>query len=139
MPPAIADSPVDILRCVDVMRQLRPQVDAQDFPRRVALQRAQGYQLAFTEVQGAVVAVGGFRIIDMLFSGKTMYVDDLVTDEAQRSQGLGSEMLGWLVELAKASGCETFSLDSGVQRHRAHGFYFDFGMHISSFHFELRI
>jgi GNAT superfamily N-acetyltransferase len=121
------------------MRQLRPHVGAQDFPRRIALQRAQGYRLAFIEIDGDVVAVAGFRIIDMLFSGKTMYVDDLVTDDAHRSQGLGSVMLRWLIELAKAAGCETFSLDSGVQRDRAHAFYFDAGMRISSFHFELRI
>jgi GNAT superfamily N-acetyltransferase len=139
MPTAIAVSPEDTTRCFEVMHQLRSHVVAEEFPSRVAAQRDQGYRLAYSEVDGAVVAVAGFRIIDMLFSGKTMYVDDLVTHEAHRSKGLGAALLGWLIELAKTSGCQTFSLDSGVQRDRAHAFYFDMGMHISSFHFELRL
>ena len=139
MPPVIAESSADIARCYQVMRQLRTHVSPEEFGPRVAVQRAQGYQLAFSEVEGRVVAVAGFRIIDMLFSGKTMYVDDLVTDDAHRSQGHGARMIRWLIDLAKSAGCQTFSLDSGVQRARAHAFYFDVGMHVSSFHFELRI
>jgi GNAT superfamily N-acetyltransferase len=137
--PAIAESSEDIARCYPVMHQLRTHVTEEEFAPRIAAQRTQGYQLAFSDVGGRVVAVAGFRIIDMLFSGKTLYVDDLVTDQAHRSQGHGATMIRWLIDLAKSAGCETFSLDSGVQRARAHAFYFDMGMHVSSFHFELRI
>ena len=38
---------------------------------------------------------------NMLSSGKTLYVDDLVTDAAARSQGHGEAMLQWLIALAR--------------------------------------
>ncbi len=46
---------------------------------------------------------------NMLSSGKTLYVDDLVTDAAARSQGYGEAMLQWLIALAREAGCDTFS------------------------------
>ncbi len=55
----------------------------------------------------------------MLSSGKTLYVDDLVTDAAARSQGHGEAMLQWLIALAREAGCDTFSLDSGTHRRSA--------------------
>jgi hypothetical protein len=41
-----------------------------------------------------------------------------------------------LQELARAAGCEAYTLDSGTQRTQAHKFYFREGMVVSSFHFR---
>ena len=81
----------------------------------------------------------GFRFQNLLVSGKTLYVDDLVTDAAARSQGHGEAMLQWLITLAREAGCEMFSLDSGTQRQEAHAFYLRQRMRITSFHFALRL
>ena len=105
--------------------------------RRIQTQQAEGYQLAFLEHEGAIVSVAGFRIQNMLSSGKTFYVDDLVTDAAARSQGHGEAMLQWLIALAREAGCDTFSLDSGTQRQDAHAFYLRQRLRITSFHFSL--
>ena len=64
-----------------------------------------------------------------------MYVDDLVTDEANRSSGAGGALLQHLKKIAIARHCEKLVLDSGTQRTRAHAFYFREGFAISSFHF----
>jgi GNAT superfamily N-acetyltransferase len=61
---------------------------------------------------------------------------DLVTDGAMRSRGFGEALLGWLMDLAREEGCETFSLDSGTHRHQAHAFYFRQGLRITDFHFQ---
>ncbi len=100
--------------------------------RRVAV-------LAFLEDAGAVTAVAGFRVMEMLATGRTLYVDDLVTDEAKRSLGYGNAMLDWLQEYARKAGCETFSLDSGTQRQEAHAFYFRERMRVTSFHFAKKL
>ncbi len=135
----LAESDGDIARCFAVMKQLRQSLTRDEFASLVATQSREGYRIAFVEVGSQVVAVAGFRIYNMLFSGKTLYVDDLVTDEARRSQRFGETLLRWLIGLARESGCVTFSLDSGVQRFRAHRFYFAQAMHISSYHFELKL
>ena len=112
----IATTPEEINRCFLVMSQLRPALIAAEFVSRIQVQQAEGYQLAFLENDGVVVSVAGFRMRNVLASGKTLYVDDLVTDGAARSQGHGEAMLQWLIGLAREAGCDTFSLDSGTHR-----------------------
>lgn len=137
--PRLAESPAEIVRCLPVMRHLRTALVAEEFVARVQAQQAQGYQLAWLEHEGAVVSIAGFRIIEMLSSGRTLYVDDLVTDPAHRSHGHGKAMLDWLQGYARQAGCATFSLDSGTQRQDAHAFYFRERMRITSFHFAKKL
>jgi GNAT superfamily N-acetyltransferase len=134
----LATTPESLARCFDVMQELRPALtSAEEFVTRVQQQQAEGFQLAFLEREGKVVTVAGFRVQHMLASGLTMYVDDLVTGDAFRSQGNGKLMLDWLIARARAQGCQTFSLDSGTHRREAHAFYFRERMRVSSFHFML--
>jgi GNAT superfamily N-acetyltransferase len=135
----IATIPEEINRCFAVMNQLRPLLVAAEFVARVQAQQAEGYQLAFLEHDGAIVSVAGFRIQNMLSSGKTFYVDDLVTDAAARSQGHGEAMIQWLIGLAREAGCVSFDLDSGTQRQEAHAFYLRQRLRITSFHFHLAL
>jgi GNAT superfamily N-acetyltransferase len=133
----IATTPAEIDRCFPVMSQLRPNLIAAEFVGRVQAQQAEGYQLALLEHEGAVVSVAGFRIQNMLSSGKTFYVDDLVTDAAARSKGHGEAMIQWLIALAREADCNSFSLDSGTHRQEAHAFYLRHRLRITSFHFHL--
>ncbi len=73
------------------------------------------------------------------FSGKFLYVDDLVARGSNRSRGFGGELLDWLIKQAREHDCENLELDSGVQRFDAHRFYFSKRMSISSYHFRIKI
>ena len=135
----LADTPEQVGRCSSVMRELRPHIKAIDFAARVLDQQAEGYQLAFLELDRVVRSVAGFRIFNLLFSGRTLYIDDLVTHDSDRSRGFGAALFDWLVEYAKEKGCEHLTLDSGVQRFAAHRFYLKRGMDITSHHFDLKL
>jgi GNAT superfamily N-acetyltransferase len=137
---AIADTAEDIRRCFPVMRELRTHLtDEKNFIERVRRQREQGYWLAFLESESEVRAVAGYRFLESLFSGKNLYVDDLITRDNDRSRGFGGELLDWLTEEARKNGCESLELDSGVQRFDAHRFYFTKRMTISSYHFRIKV
>ena len=137
---AIANTPEEIRRCHLVMRELRPLFqEPEQFVKRIQRQRKEGYQLAFVESEGEVCAVAGYRFLESLFSGKFLYVDDLVTREKDRSHSFGGQLLDWLIEQAREHGCENLELDSGVQRFDAHRFYFSKRMSISSYHFRIKI
>ncbi|MEY2601176.1 MAG: hypothetical protein QOJ36_495 [Verrucomicrobiota bacterium] len=136
----IANTPEEIRRCHLVMRELRPLFhEPKQFVERVLRQQKEGYQLAFVESEDEVCAVAGFRFLESLFSGKFLYVDDLVTRESDRSRGFGGQLLDWLIEQASERDCENVELDSGVQRFDAHRFYFSKRMSISSYHFRIKI
>lgn len=136
---ALAKTSEQIGQCSSVMRELRPHIKAIDFAARVLQQQEEGYQLAYLELDRVVRSVAGFRIFNLLFSGRTLYIDDLVTHESDRSRGFGAALFDWLVEHAKANGCEYLTLDSGVQRFAAHRFYLKRGMDITSHHFQLKL
>ena len=134
-----AETDEAILACYEVMAQLRPHVARGNFLATVRAMQADGLRLACIRESGRVIAVAGYRISTNLFCGKHLYVDDLVTDEAERSKGHGRELLGWLRQLAVEHDCDVFHLDSGTQRNRAHDFYEREGMELASYHFSVRL
>ena len=94
-------------------------------------------QYPYTLVNGEVAAVAGFDLGEALPWGKHLYVYDLVTDEAHRSQGHGEALLEFLKTYALKHGCKLLHLDSGVQRFKAHKFYLREGFVIANYHFSL--
>jgi len=137
---AVADTDADILRCFDVMHELRPALKREEFIERVRRQERQaGYRIAYVEHEGEIRAVAGFRLGEYLAWGMSMYVDDLVTRPTERSRGYGGRLMDWLRSRAVAANCEELHLDSGVQRFAAHRFYLLNRMDITSHHFRMKL
>jgi GNAT superfamily N-acetyltransferase len=131
----IAQTDAEINACFPTIHQLRPHLDADTFLSVVRLQMGEGFQMAYLTENGQVLGVAGFRISHNLHLGKRLYVDDLVTHEAARGQGVGEKMFDWLAALALEQQCKALHLDSGVQRFGAHKFYLNRGMKIVCHHF----
>lgn len=70
-------------------------------------------------------------------SGLTCYVSSLITREEDRGKGYGKKLLDFVREEAKARGCKAITLDSGLPRTGAHGFYEHYGFEKSCYGFEL--
>ena len=81
----IATTDTEIAACYPVMRELRPHIAEEQFLFRVRSQEKTGYRLAYIQEPTGVVAVAGFRVGENLAWGRFLYVDDLVTLPAQRS------------------------------------------------------
>lgn len=124
----------------DVMAQLRPDLVRAEYVARVkALGDTDGFRLVRLLDDGDVRAVAGYRIMSMLYCGRLLYVDDLVTDARVRSRGYGSRLLDWLKDEARAEGCAELQLISRVVREQAHRFYFRHGLGIECFHFRMHL
>jgi GNAT superfamily N-acetyltransferase len=117
-----------------VHRQLRPQLP-DDYATKMRRVFAGGGRLCVAARGRRAVGVAVYRIHENTFDGVQMYVDDLVTDETNRSRGIGRALIEHLQRKARAAGCGRINLDSGTQRRDAHRFYFREGMVITSFHF----
>jgi len=123
-----------LARAEAVHRQLRPQLPPE---YAVKMQRvfADGARMSVAVRDDSVAGVAVHRVHENTFDGVQMYVDDLVSDESQRSQGIGRALMRHLEALAREAGCAKLNLDSGTQRQQAHRFYFREGMVVTSFHF----
>ncbi|MEN9868309.1 MAG: Aminoalkylphosphonate N-acetyltransferase [Pseudomonadota bacterium] len=131
----IAQTDEQILACFSAMQQLRPHLQEAEFLPFVRLMMDEGYRLACFEQDGQVLGVAGFKISHNFYLTKRCYVEDLVTIESARGQGVGEKLFDWLSEHAKAQQCRAIHLDSGVQRHGAHKFYLNRDMKIVCHHF----
>ena len=127
--------PLWLGRAEGVHRQLRTALPP-DYAGRLTQVFANGGRLAVAAEGEAVLGVALWRLIENTYEGRRLYVDDLVTDEAQRSRGIGKLLLGHLESKARQHGCDVLALDSGAQRAAAHKFYFREGMHIPGFCFR---
>lgn len=140
MPIALATTDDEIAATFDVMVQLRPHLTRDVYVplirRLVATER---FHLLAAIDDGVVRAVAGYRYMDMLYCGRMMYIDDLVTDERVRSRGYGKALLDWLRREAHDGGCTEVQLISRVTREHAHRFYFREGFGIEAFHFRVAL
>ena len=135
----LATTDDEVRGCFRVIQQLRTHLREHEFLATIRRQEEGGFQLALLEDAGDVRAVAGFRVMDNLYAGRVLYVDDLVTDEGARSRGYGKALLDWLADRAREAACKTLELDSGVQRFDAHRFYLTNRMVIESHHFRLKL
>ncbi|RYG97460.1 MAG: GNAT family N-acetyltransferase [Alphaproteobacteria bacterium] len=123
-----------------VVKQLRPHLDQETYVQMVqSLIRTEGLKLIVVVERETVLAVASYRIMNMLYCGKILYVDDLVVDVQARSKGIGSMLLASLRQEGRSLGCSEVQLISRVTREQAHRFYYREGFGIECFHFRSRI
>lgn len=121
-------------RCEHLHRSLRPALPA-DYEGYLRRMFSEGAQMAVLHEAETPKALAVYRIQHTTFNGRRFYVDDLVTVENARGKGYGAALLQWCEDVARTQGCDTFALDSGVQRAAAHRFYFKHGLTIMAFGF----
>lgn len=132
----IVTAPDWLAKALPVHRQLRPQLRELEYEIKMRRVFVQGGRMCVAIGGDRVLGLAVYRMYENTADGRLLFVDDLVTDEASRSAGVGHALLEYLERKARAHECEMFALDSGVQRVRAHKFYFREGLAISSFHFR---
>ena len=137
---AFASTDTEIQDCYDVMSQLRPHIAREDFLPRVRRQMESfGFAMPYVKDESEVKAVAGIRISEWLHGGKYLEIDDLVAKDGDRSKGYGGQLFDWIVEYARAEGCNHVRLLSGVQRFDAHRFYLKKRMNIEAHYFTLAL
>jgi GNAT superfamily N-acetyltransferase len=135
-----AETDEQIAATFSVMHQLRPHLSREEYvPTVRAMMASDGFRLAALTDEGAVRAVAGYRFMTMLYCGRLLYLDDLVSDEQARSRGYGKALLDWLKEEARREGCTEFQLISRTTREGAHRFYFREGFGIECFQFRTKL
>lgn len=130
--------PQRLAAALAVHRQLRPMLpeDSSTYLAKMARVTAFGARLvAAVSDDDQVLGLALYRVYENTYEDLRLYIDDLVTDERARSQGIGSTLIDWCEAEARALGCRFLVLDSGTWRTAAHKLYLRKDFVISSFHF----
>lgn len=135
----IATTSDDIASCYKAMSLLRPALQAEKFVSQIKTMQNEGYVLLYISEGNKVVAAAGYRIFTMLYAGKLLYIDDLITLESHRGKGYASTLLHFMYEKALQQNCDSIQLDSGPARTDAHKLYFKENFFINAFHFSRQL
>ena len=127
-------SPAWLAAAEPLHRDLRPQLPA-DYAGTMARVFASGGRLVVAVHGEVIVGLAVWRVLENTMFGRFLYVDDLVTDSALRSRGVGKALLSRCEAMAVEFGCRELVLDSGVQRAQTHRFYFREGLAVRAFNF----
>lgn len=125
----------DIEKLIPVIRELRKHRTDSQLRKMLGKQMKDRFEVIFVGNEKTVYAMAGFRTMEVVFSGKTLYVDDLITHPDHRRQGYGGALLRWMIQYAKDHHYDHFSLDSGHERKKAHQLYLKHGLDVIGAHF----
>jgi len=132
----LGTSSEEIAAVYPVIHQLRDHLDFDTFRERyLAMYEGANYRIVVLKVGDEIRAAAGFRWIENLAVGASLYIDDLVTVEKYRSQGYGRNLVKYLEGVASAIGANAIRLDSAIHRVDAHRFYEREGFVYFSKHF----
>ncbi|HEX3883502.1 MAG TPA: GNAT family N-acetyltransferase [Stellaceae bacterium] len=135
-----AETPAEIAACFPVMRLLRPHLAGPDeLVARVTRQGEAGYRLLAGWRDGVPIALAGYRVEENLIHGRFIYVDDLVTGEAARREGLGARMLDAVAAIGREEGLHRLVLDTAIDNVFAHRFYYRQGLLARALRFSREI
>ena len=125
----------DIEKLIPVIKELRKHRSEDELREMLKGLMKDRFQVIYIGDKNEVFCMAGFRTMEVMFSGKTLYVDDLITHPNHRKKGYAGSLLKWMIQYAKENGYDHFSLDSGNERKDAHRLYRKHGLDIIGSHF----
>jgi GNAT superfamily N-acetyltransferase len=130
----------DLDRCRPALLAFRTHLEADKYADTMQEVTAGGYQLAFiSDDDGNAAGIVGYRFINMLRTGKTIYIDDLFVLPAYRGKGYASLLLQHIRQIAADNQIKQVHLDSGYQLHPAHRLYLNHGFVLNCLHFAYSV
>lgn len=120
-----------------LMRQLRQDLrSAASWHAYAQRNHGQGYRLLGVYQDQQLCALASYRLQENLVHGNYLYLEDLVTDQHRRGQGLGEQVLAALKQLARQQGLQRLVLDTLLSNALAHRFYYRQGLLASALRFS---
>ncbi|MBR9846412.1 MAG: GNAT family N-acetyltransferase [Algicola sp.] len=95
----------------------------------------ENYECAVVYDQGDLIGVSGLWSCTRHYAGKSVELDHVFIAEDYRNGGLGKQFLGWIYSHVKTKGVATAELNTYVQNHPSHKFYYNEGFEILGYHF----
>ena len=110
--------------CFPVMQELRTHLTFENFLLLYTqAHEHEGYKIITARKNKKIVGLMGYRILHDFVHGKHLYIDDLVSTQTERSNGIGSALLDYAEKLAALNGCTGLRLCTGIDNELGKKFY----------------
>ncbi|MBK1896651.1 GNAT family N-acetyltransferase [Chryseobacterium paridis] len=137
-----AKTRAEIEFCKEVILQFRTNMREDNYVDQVLEMMAEeGFRLSYiaNDQNTKAVAFIGYRPLQMLRTGKIIYIDDLFTSEECRGKGYAGILLDNVSKEAEITNIQSIHLDSGYMLHTAHRLYLNKGYVLACNHFAKKI
>ena len=95
----------------------------------------ENYECAVVYDKDDLIGVSGLWYCTRHYAGKSVELDHVFIAEDYRNGGLGKQFLDWIYSHVKTKGVATAELNTYVQNHPSHKFYYNEGFEILGYHF----
>ena len=100
---------------------------------------AQNYECAGIFDKDKLIGISGMWFCTRHYSGRSVEVDHVYIEDGYKGQGLGSQFFEWIYYYVKQKGYESIELNTYVQNHASHKFYYNQGFKILGYHFVKKL
>jgi GNAT superfamily N-acetyltransferase len=122
-------------RIAPLIQLLEPALSIELIQARLAEMFLGNYQCLGVFDDDQLVGIAGLSTRTHTFSGRVMYVENVVLTESLRGQGVGEKMMAHIESLARQLGCLKVTLDAYQKNTRARAFYERLGYDPRGVHF----
>jgi GNAT superfamily N-acetyltransferase len=132
----------DIAFCKEAILEFRPNIDPETVVDQVFnMITEEKFELVFLPNADNTKAAAfiSYRKLNMLRTGRIIYVDDLFTFAECRNKGYAGALLDYVNRQATDEGMKSIHLDSGYALHPAHRLYLNKGYYLACNHFAKAI
>ncbi|QNK64386.1 GNAT family N-acetyltransferase [Pedobacter sp. PAMC26386] len=126
----------DLSKLWNVLSAFRTNLVIDTYQQELSEMIEDGFHLIYISDNKVIAGFAGYRYVHKLFTGKTIYIDDLFTLPQYRGKGYAAALLDYIHKEAEATGMNKVELDSGPTRNDAHRLYLNNRYIISSMHFS---
>ncbi|ASK29277.1 GNAT family N-acetyltransferase [Chryseobacterium sp. T16E-39] len=137
-----AKTRAEIEFCKEVILQFRTNLSEDNYvDQTLEMMAEEGFKLLYiaNDQDTKAVAFIGYRPLQMLRTGKIIYIDDLFTSEECRGKGYAGILLDEVAKEAEITNIQSIHLDSGYMLHTAHRLYLNKGYVLACNHFAKKI
>jgi GNAT superfamily N-acetyltransferase len=125
-------------RIADMVQLLEPALSLATLRERGAAMAAQGAICLGIFIDAArenLIGIASYSMRTHFFSGRVLYVENVVFVPEQRGQNHGEALMQWLEQKALALDCQKVTLDAYARNTRARSFYERIGYDPRGVHF----
>lgn len=122
---------------IDLLKQLNPKMNIHTIENHlIAMAAMENYTCFGLFDESGIIGVASGWTTVRIYCGKQLEIDNVIIDQDQQSKGWGKYFINSIKEWSAENNFQTIGLNTYVENHPSHKFYYNQGFNIIGYHFE---